>query len=268
MNTISLNSVTENNLQLEEIYKSLRANVQFSGKEVKTIVFTSCIPNEGKSTVVVELGISLAQAGKKTLIIDADLRKSVLASRHKTERNTKGLSQLLSGNSTIEETLNKTNIPNLHLILSGPFPPNPAELLGSETMKNLLKSARSAYDYVLIDMAPLGSVIDAAVVAPMVDGVVMVVCSGEIKYRFAQDVKELLERANAHILGVVLNKVDQGRYSAYASYGGYYGKYYGKYYGSYYGSGSSKDGKKHHKRSFLQRLFRKKHHHHSSKSAK
>ena len=239
MPTITLNTVSSKNLQLEEIYKTLRANIQFAGTEVKTIVFTSCIPNEGKSTVVIELGAALAAAGKRTLIIDADLRKSVLASRHNVRRSSSGLSEFLAGTTTLREVLLTTNIPNLQMILSGPFPPNPAEMLGGKAMQNLLKSARNAYDYVLIDAPPLGSVIDAAVLAQYVDASVLIIGAGAISYRFAQEVKDQLKRTNCPILGVVLNKVDQKKTPYYSHYGSYYGKYYGKY----YGEGNGKSGK-------------------------
>ena len=126
------------------------------------------------------------------------------------------------------EVICTTNIKNLFLILPGPVPPNPAELLGNHYFSSLLKAAREIYDYILIDSPPLGSVIDSAIIAEESDGSILVIESGVISYRFAQEVKGQLEKANCPILGTILNKVDTQKQ-------GYYSKYYGKYYGNYYG---------------------------------
>ncbi|MDY4693374.1 MAG: CpsD/CapB family tyrosine-protein kinase [Blautia sp.] len=209
-----------------ESYKSLRTNLLFCGEEKKVIAITSCTPNEGKSTVSINLAMSLADSGKKVLFIDADLRKFVLTGRTEVEGEIKGLSHLLSHQETIDNVIYSTNIPRFYIIYAGTVPPNPAELLGGNYFKKLLEAVRKIYDYVIIDTPPLGSVIDGAVIADACDGSILVIESGAISYRFAQEVKEQMERCNCPILGVILNKVDMSRQ-------GYYGKYYGKYYGEY-----------------------------------
>lgn len=207
-----------------ESYKSLRTNLLFCGEEKKVIAVTSCTPNEGKSTVSLNLALSLADSGKKVLLIDADLRKSVLLGRTEADGEIKGLSHLLSHQETVEDIIYATNYPSFHIIYAGTMPPNPAELLGGKYFKRFLQAVRKVYDYVIIDTPPLGSVIDAAVIADECDGSIIVMESGVISYRFAQEVKEQLQKCNCPILGVILNKVDMSKQ-------GYYGKYYGKYYG-------------------------------------
>ena len=115
------------------------------------------------------------------------------------------------------------------MIYSGPFPPNPAELLGGKNFRSLLNALRKVYDYVIVDTPPLGSVIDSAIVAEICDGSIMVIESGVVSYRFAQEVKSQLEKSNCPLLGVVLNKVDMQKqaYGKYGKYGQY--KYYGEY---------------------------------------
>lgn len=216
-----------------ESYKSLRTNLLFCGEEKKVIAITSCTPNEGKSIVSINLAMSLADSGKKVLFIDADLRKSVLTGKTEVEGEIKGLSHLLSHQETIDNVIYSTNIPRFYIIYAGTVPPNPAELLGGNYFKKLLEAVRKIYDYVIIDTPPLGSVIDGAVIADACDGSILVIESGAISYRFAQEVKEQMERCNCPILGVILNKVDMSRQ-------GYYGKYYGKYYGEYGKSSKNK----------------------------
>lgn len=203
-----------------EAYKSLRTNLQFCGEDKKVIAITSCTPNEGKSSVTMNLAVSLADAGKKVLLIDADLRKSVLVGRTKVKESIKGLTHYLSKQAALIEVICATNVKNMHIVYAGPVPPNPAELLGGKHFRELLTSLRKVYDYILVDTPPLGSVIDSAIIAEECDGSIMVIETGVISYRFAQDVKRQLEKSNCPILGVVLNKVDMSKQ-------GYYGKYYG-----------------------------------------
>ena len=193
---------------VDESYKSLRTNLLFCGEDKKVIAITSCTSNEGKSNVSFNLGVSLAQAGKRVLLIDADLRKSVMLGRIEAEGELKGLSHYLSQQESLSNIVYSTNIPKFHLIYAGAVPPNPAELLGSVHFRQLLASVRDVYDYIIIDTPPLGSVIDGAVIAEECDGSIMVIESGVISYRFAQEVREQLARCNCPILGVVLNKVD------------------------------------------------------------
>lgn len=207
-----------------ESFKSLRTNLQFCGEDKKVIAVTSCTPNEGKSSVTMNLAVSLAEAGKKVLLVDGDLRKSVLVGRTKVKGMNKGLTHYLSKQASLIDVICSTNVPNFHMIFAGPVPPNPAELLGGKLFKEMISSLRKIYDYILIDTPPLGSVIDSVVIAEECDGSVLVIESGVISYRFAQEVKEQLAKSNCPILGVILNKVDMSKQ-------GYYGKYYGKYYG-------------------------------------
>lgn len=216
------------NFASNEAYKTLRTNIQFCGKDVKTICVTSCLPNEGKTAVSFQLARTIAESGKKVLFIDADLRKSVIISRLKIEKASYGLSQYLSGMNELDEVINKTSVPNVDIIFTGPIPPNPSEMLGSDTFKELIKAQREIYDYIIIDTPPLGIVIDSANVAQVCDGTLLVIEVNNISYKLAQKVLSQLEKGRCRVLGAVLNKIEGNRK-------GYYGKAYGKYYGKYYG---------------------------------
>ena len=215
-----------------EAYKTLRTNLQFCGDDIKVLTLTSCTPNEGKSNVSFNLAASFAEAGKKVLLVDADLRKSVLAGRYKVGKVENGLSHYLSGQADLEDTICQTNIDNFDIIFAGSYCPNPAELLEHNRFSDLIGKMRDEYDYIIIDTPPLGSVIDSAIVAKISDGAILIIEANAISYRFAQKVKEQLERAGCRILGAVINKV-QFDSKKYGYYGNYYGKYYGKYYGNY-----------------------------------
>ena len=227
MQSIELKA-SELDFRSKEAFKTLRANIEFSGDDIKVICLTSCTPNEGKSNISFELAKSYAQMGKKVLLIDADLRKSVMRQRHKKGKVRLGLSNYLVGKATFEEAMCLTDVRNMDMIFSGPVPPNPSELLGNARFKKLVDDARAMYDMVIIDTPPLGSVIDTAVVSKFCDGALFVIESGAISYHFAKKIKEQLTVAECRILGVVLNKVEMNSDKAY-------GKYYGKYYGNYYG---------------------------------
>lgn len=216
----------EKDYRTEESLKTLRTNIMFSGIENKVIAITSCTPNEGKSTISLSLAKALAEGGKNVLLIDADLRKSILASKIKVNGELKGLSHFLSGMVDANDMMCRTQIEKLVLVPAGIIPPNPSELLGQKRFEALINSARKIYDYIIIDTPPLGSVIDGAVVAKVCDAAVLVVAAGEISYKYARVVKDQLEKSDCHILGVVLNKVDMKKDK-------YYGKYYGRYYGEY-----------------------------------
>lgn len=226
---IIINELEPMSSRSREAYNSLRTNLQFCGADLKTILFTSCTPNEGKSTVTFDLARSMAESGKRVVLVDADLRKSVMVSRYKlstTKQRLKGMAHFLSKQADAKEIVNGTNIPNLYIVLTGPLTPNPTELLNGTAFKELLVYLKANFDAVIIDSPPLGNVIDAAVMAPLCDGVVLVISCDNISYRLAADVKKQLEMAECRILGTVLNKVD-------ASKGKYYYKYYGDYYGTY-----------------------------------
>jgi len=228
-----------------EAYKTLRTNIQFCGNEIRVIAFTSCTPNEGKSSVSFNLAVSFAEEGKKVVLIDADLRKSVLIGRYKVGEIDAGLTHILSGQNNLEEVLYHTDINNLDIIFSGTHSPNPAELLNSGRFTAMLDTLRAKYDYVIIDTPPLGSVIDSAIVSKACDGAILVIEANSISSRFAQTVKGQLEKSNCRILGTVLNKVPMEKNGYYGRYyGRYYGKYYGKYYGTYGKEHDKSDAKK------------------------
>lgn len=211
-----------------EAYKTLRSNIEFSGDHIQTIVITSCTPNEGKSEVSFELARSMAENGSRVLLIDADLRKSVMHEHFKVAKVKFGLSNYLIGKCTMEEATCRTDDDGFFIMFSGPTTPTPSELLNSDRFAQLLKDGKEQYDYIIIDTPPLGSVIDSAIVGKRCDGTILVVSSGVISYRFAQNVQAQLQKADCHVLGCVLNKVEMN------SRKGYYRKYYGKYYKKYY----------------------------------
>lgn len=222
--------------QMAEEFKSLRTNILFCGADKKVLMLTSCMAGEGKSSTSLHLAMSLADLGKRTLLIDADLRRSVLLGKLTgSKEKLQGLAHYLSGQTDLEKIIYATDVPQLHIICSGPFPPNPAELLGAELFRDAVRKLREEYDYVIIDTPPAGMVTDAAIIAQACDGIIMVIGAGDVNYRFAQEKKELLADSGVPVLGVILNKVDThgsgygryGKYGRYGRYGGYYGGYYG-----------------------------------------
>jgi capsular exopolysaccharide synthesis family protein len=227
MKKIELIAEEQNNYFMREAFNTLSTNILFSGRDVKTIVVTSCMAHEGKTTISYETSRSLAESGKRVLLVDADLRKSVMASRLTKERGITGLSQLLSGQITMEQAIYNTQVEGLDIIFAGPYPPNPTELVGSTAFKELMQAQRDNYDYIIVDAPPLGLVIDAAVMASTCDGAVIVINTGHIKYRTAQSVNEQLEKSGCKILGVVMNQIDRKKNLNHSD----------SYYSSQYGSG-------------------------------
>lgn len=230
---VALHRNIKDDYNYNEAIKTLRTNIQFCGSNIHTVMFTSCLPDEGKSDVSFALAQSFAQIGKKTLLIDADIRKSILVSRYQLEEEVSGLSQYLSGQKLLDDILYDTNMDNLSVIFAGPYSPNPAELLEEDLFRKLLEHVREFFDYIIIDTPPMANLIDGAIIARHCDGAVMVIESGAISYHLEQKVKEQLDKSGCRILGAVLNKVDvhqNGYYGRYAKYGKY-GKYakYGKY---------------------------------------
>lgn len=239
---VTLEKLEELGYGKKEAFNSLRTNLSFCGENIRVIAFTSCTPDEGKSSTVIELARAMAEDGKKVLMIDADLRKSVLVGRHRAvleDGEIKGLSHFLSGQAKLENVLMETNVDNLHIIFAGRSTPSPTELLGNEHFSELIAYGREHFDMVLIDTPPLGSVIDAAIVAPKTDGVVFVVQANKCSYRFVQDIKKQIELTDTKVLGVVLNKVQVERRGYYNRY---YKGYYSGYYNSYYSDDTQKSG--------------------------
>ena len=205
----------------EEAIKTLRTNIQFSGRDIKTIMFTSCFPNEGKSDTLIQLAKEIGKAGKKVLLIDADIRKSTFIRRYHVRQSVKGLSQYLSGQVEQLGIYYSTNFENMDMIFAGPMAPNPSELLEERSFDELLATARQVYDYVLIDTPPVLEITDASIVARKCDGAVLVIESGRVKYRDAQKAQEQLKKSGCSILGAVLNKVQVRKDKYYSSYYGY-----------------------------------------------
>ncbi|MBO5305648.1 MAG: CpsD/CapB family tyrosine-protein kinase [Clostridia bacterium] len=241
MKKIVLKEDVKKNYFVTEAYRTLRTNVQFCGKDVKVVALTSCMPNEGKTTIAIELGKSLSEVGKKVLLIDADLRKSVVVRKYTSESGVMGLSQFLSGQVAKEDVLYQTQYEGLDVIFAGQYPPNPVELLSGKSFKEFLEESKEVYDYILIDTPPLGMVIDSAVVAGLCDSAIMVISAGRIRRAKALEVKAQLQRSGVRILGVVLNHAETKRDLVAAK------RYYRekKYYKTYYRHESgSKDSSK------------------------
>lgn len=227
---ITLTDTNPGDYYYNEAMKTLRANVQFSGKNNKVILLTSSQGNEGKSDVSFNLALELGKAGKKVLLIDADIRKSVYKERYNIQEETQGLSQYLSGQvEQIDEVVCKTNFENVYMILAGPFAPNPTEMLGDELFGQLLKAARQVFQYVIVDTPPLGIVVDAAVIGQYCDAAILVIKKDATSYRVCQKVKNQLEKSGCKLLGAVINKAGSKKNDYYGP--GYAGKYeaYGAY---------------------------------------
>jgi len=190
-----------------EAFRTLRTNLQYTSpdSQLHTVLFTSAVPGEGKSVVSSNLAVSLAQVGKNIILIDCDLRKPVV---HKIFglNNITGLTNILTGQVDYKEAIQKT-APGVSVITSGPIPPNPAELLQSKNMRNLLTQLNDEFDQVVLDVAPVLPVADALILAPYSDGVVLVVGVNQVSKDFVLRAKDLLENTNSSILGVVLNRV-------------------------------------------------------------
>jgi capsular exopolysaccharide synthesis family protein len=218
---------------LAEAYRQLRTSILLStaGHAPKSLLITSSMPAEGKTTTAVNTAISLAQTGAKVLVIDADMRRPRLHSVF-GKSNAEGLSTILSSNIDDNEILKIIQYDNdskLNLLPSGPIPPNPAELVGSEQMANLLKKMQDHFTHVVVDSPPIASFTDGVLVASMVDGVILVVHSGKSSRQVVRRSCQLLQDINAKVFGVVLNKVNLNSQDNY-----YYQSYYHR---DYYRSG-------------------------------
>ena len=209
-----------------EAIKTLRTNIQLSGQSIKTILITSCYPNEGKSDIALSLAQELGSIGKKVLLLDADIRNTAYVGRLEVQEEVKGLSQLLSGQAGLQDIIYNTNFPNMDIIFGGPSAPNPSGLLSENIFKILIKELKDYYNYILIDTPPIGTVIDAAVIGRCCDGAVFLIQPGNVRYRDAQKAFAQLEKSGCRILGAVLNKIDTSGDKYYSSYYKHYGEYY------------------------------------------
>lgn len=209
---------------VEEAYKVLKTNIQFCeiDKKIKVISITSYGPGEGKSTISLNLALTMSKSGLKVLLVDADLRKPMLF-KNLGRNDFKGLSNYILGRVSLDEIINKTNIDGFYFITCGIKPINPLELIETVKFNKFLNEVREKFDMVIVDTPPLGSVIDCAVIAAQTDGTLIVIEQSSVKYRNALRVKEQLDKVNARILGVVLNKVSKADYKDYYKGYDYYG---------------------------------------------
>ena len=210
----------------EEYYNALCTNIQLSGDKLKVISVTSVNPGEGKSTTSINIAWSFARAGYKTLLIDGDIRNSVMSGVFKSREKITGLTEFLSGTTDLSHGLCDTNIENLFVVQSGSVSPNPTALLQSKNFNDMIETLRKYFDYIIVDTAPIGFVIDAAIITQKCDASILVTAMGEANKHDVQKAKQQLEQTGKPFLGVVLNKFDVQR-EKYGSYGGYgnYGNY-------------------------------------------
>lgn len=207
---------------ISEQYRAIRTNIEYSNvdQNTKTILVTSSDKNEGKTTTVSNLAVSFANLNKKVLLIDCDLRN---ASIHKMFRlnNIYGLTDILAKDRAVDKCIQKTELENLYVLTAGSTPPNPAEILSSEKMKNLIEDLKNIYDYIFIDTPPIGLVTDAGVLSSFIDGVVLVVKSESVEKKYLEETKKKLDAVDARILGAILNsyKSEQKDYNYYSYYG-------------------------------------------------
>ncbi len=192
-----------------EAYRSLRTNLEFSGldRPLRSMVVTSAGAEEGKSTTLANLAVALAQAGKRVILVDCDLRRPSL---HETfgVRNSVGVTDLMRDESLMANPpFQDTPVPNLKLLTSGQLPPNPAELLGSRRMDEIIACLLGQADVVLFDAPPIIAVTDAALLSAKVDGVLLVISAGKTKREHAAKAKTLLDKVNARLVGTVLTNV-------------------------------------------------------------
>ena len=207
---------------ISEQYRAIRTNIEYSNvdQNTKTILVTSSDKNEGKTTTVSNLAVSFANLNKKVLLIDCDLRN---ASIHKMFRlnNIYGLTDILAKDRAVDKCIQETELKNLYVLTAGATPPNPAEILSSEKMKNLIEDLKNMYDYIFIDTPPIGLVTDAGVLSSFIDGVVLVVKSESVEKKYLEETKKKLDAVDARILGAILNsyKSEQKDYNYYSYYG-------------------------------------------------
>jgi capsular exopolysaccharide synthesis family protein len=222
-----------------EAFRALRTRIQFSklqDNQAKTILVTSSAPREGKTTVAVNVAGSFAQANKRTIVIDCDLRKPRMHNVFKIQRFP-GFSDYFFGQASLEEIIHHTELPNLSFITAGTIPPNPSEILGSEQMKSFLEKLKQDYDQIIIDSPPIIAVTDSEILSRLVDATILVVAANQTEIELMRKSTELLTHEENTLIGVVLNK-----FSYKSGYGSYYKYYY--YYSQHGGNGATKNKSK------------------------
>ena len=207
---------------ISEQYRAIRTNIEYSNvdQNTKTILVTSSDKNEGKTTTVSNLAVSFANLNKKVLLIDCDLRNASIHKMFKIN-NIYGLTDILAKDRAVDKCIQETELKNLYVLTAGATPPNPAEILSSEKMKNLIEDLKNIYDYIFIDTPPIGLVTDAGALSSFIDGVVLVVKSESVEKKYLEETKKKLDAVDARILGAILNsyKSEQKDYNYYSYYG-------------------------------------------------
>lgn len=221
---------------ISEQYRTIRTNLKFSFMKdnFKILAVMSALPSEGKSTVSANLAVSWAEQGRKTLLIDADLRRPTVHQTFKVS-NKYGISNIITSSASsvnISEVIDKTDNDYLDILTSGPIPPNPAELLESERFARLLEFLKEKYDFIILDAPPVDTVTDGQIVAAKADGVALVVPQRIARKDAVLQAVRLLNKVDANILGVIMNRFTTGETG---------GDYYGGYYGGYYGVNEEKE---------------------------
>lgn len=234
MKYLEVTNLPELPFDVSEAINQLRVNLSFAGVDIKSVVVTSSIPNEGKSFIALGLWRALANVGKRVLLIDGDLRLSQLRSVYglATRDNFIGIAHLLSGQADIPDVVYKTNVTNGYILPVTTDIADPTNLLESERFSILLKNCDETFDMIIVDTPPLGSVADALNIVRKCDGSILVVRSGFTKKKIVSESVMSLRRTGKPLLGIVLNRVDTSRKS---------GSYY---YNEYYQYGGSKEKKK------------------------
>lgn len=212
-----------------ESYRTIRTALLLSSpqEKLRSIVISSPLPSEGKTATLANLGVTLAQANRKVLLVDSDLRKPRLHRIFKI-KNVNGLTNFLVGHVEYRDLIKATEVPNLYVVNAGPVPPNPAELLSSEKMVRFVDSAKQYFDHILFDSPPVLVVADAMVLGPVIDGVILVVWGEKTTREALQRAREKLDLMNIKLMGVVINNLDIRRHAYY--YKHYYYDYYYRHY--------------------------------------
>ncbi len=213
---MSLITLTDPRSPISEAYRTLRTNLSFSSLDepIKTLVVTSPAPDEGKSTTVANLAVTMAQGGKRTILVDCDLRRPALHTLFDLSSEP-GLTNLLLDEDGIPN-LQNTEVEDLRILTSGPLPPNPADLLGSQKLDRAIRLLSDQADIVMFDAPPVVAVTDATILGTKVDGVLLVISAGRTKREHAQRAKDMLEKANVRIVGAALTNATKD-----SSIGGY-----------------------------------------------